>query len=93
MSTSMLLGGGHPQVGQGNAADAQVEKIISGLTSYTRNSEFMYNLRRVIGLKNGGEITALPDLQPPATHPRAKARQATITSTFRTPTENLQSNP
>ena len=35
-----LLGGGQPQVGLGNAADAQVEKIISGLTSYTRNSEF-----------------------------------------------------
>jgi len=59
-----------PQVDQVNAADSQVDKIISGLTSYTRDDQFMYNLRWQIGLKNGNEIQTIPDIAPPHHHPR-----------------------
>jgi hypothetical protein len=31
----------------------------------------MYNLRRLIGLKNGGEIAEIPDISPPIIHPRS----------------------
>ncbi len=53
-----------PEVDQANDADTHADKIISGLTSYTRDSDFMYNLRRLIGLKNGNEISSIPDIQP-----------------------------
>lgn len=59
-----VLKNGQPVVDQTNTADAHVDKIVSGLTSYTRDSEFMYNLRRFIGLKNGGEISSIPDIHP-----------------------------
>ncbi len=65
------LNSGQPVVGQTNSADSHVDKVIGGLTSYTRDSEFMYNLRRLIGLKNGNEIDTIPDIQPPPSHPRA----------------------
>ncbi len=61
-----------PAVGITNPADIQVSKIINGLTSYTRDDDFLYNLRRLIGLKNGGEIAMIPDIQPLARHPRAE---------------------
>lgn len=67
----VLNGNSHPEVGQANPADIQTDKIVSGLTSYSRDDDFIYNLRRVIGLKNGGEIATIPDIVPPAGHPRA----------------------
>jgi len=60
-----VLNGGQPVVDQANAADTQANKIISSLTSYTRDDTFIYNLRRLIGLKNGGEIATIPDILPP----------------------------
>ncbi len=56
-----------PEVEVENPADYQVNKIISGLSSYTRDASFMYNLRRVIGLYLGGEISQIPDLKIPST--------------------------
>lgn len=67
----LLNGASQPVVGVSNPADTQADKIISGLTSYTRSSEFMYNLRRLIGLKLGNEIATIPNIQPPVTHPRS----------------------
>ena len=88
-----LLNGGQPAVGQGNTADTHVDKIITGLTSYTRHSEFMYNLRRLIGLKNGNEITTIPDIQPPPTHPRADGPPGNYYINFQDPAGQPSANP
>ncbi len=87
------LGGGQPAVGQANAADPQVNKIITGLASYTRDSEFMYNLRRLIGLKNGGEIAAIPDIQPQPAHPRALGMPGNYYINFQDPAGQPTANP
>lgn len=88
-----LLSGGQPGVGQANAADAQVNKIITGLTSYTRNSEFIYNLRRLIGLKIGGEIATIPDIQPPPMHPRAEGPPGNYYINFQDPAGQPAADP
>ncbi len=88
-----LLAGGQPQVGQANAADTQADKIIAGLASYTRNSEFLYNLRRLIGLKNGGEISTIPDIQPPPAHPRAQGAPGNYYINFQDPSGEPSANP
>ncbi|MBN2392292.1 MAG: PKD domain-containing protein [Anaerolineae bacterium] len=88
-----VLGGGQPQVDVTNAADAQADKIITGLTSYTRNSEFMYNLRRLIGLKNGGEIATIPDITPPPTHPRAEGPPGNYYINFQDPAGEPAADP
>ncbi len=88
-----VLSGGRPEIGVTDAADSQVNKIISGLTSYTRNSEFMYNLRRLIGLKNGGEIAAIPDIQPPPGHPRAEGPPGNYYINFQNPAGEPMADP
>ncbi|MBN1889657.1 MAG: DUF4091 domain-containing protein [Thermoflexales bacterium] len=88
-----LLAGGRPEVDQLNAADAQADKIITGLTSYTRNSEFMYNLRRLIGAKLGGEIAQIPDIQPPITHPRAEGPPGNYSINFQDPAGQPTADP
>ncbi len=88
-----ILNGGQPEVNQTNAADSQAGKIITGLTSYTRDSEFLYNLRRLIGLKNGGEIAAIPDIQPPPTHPRAGGSPGNYYLNFQDPAGEPSANP
>jgi len=60
----ILNAGADPLPGVATPADIQADKVVSGLTSYTRGDEFMYTLRRYIGLKNGGEIAEIPDIQP-----------------------------
>lgn len=87
------LNGGQPVAGQANVADAQVNKIITGLTSYTRDSEFMYNLRRLIGLKNGGEIASIPDIQPAPAHPRAAGQPGNYYINFQDPAGQPSANP
>ena len=82
-----------PEVDRTNTSDVQADKIISGLTSYTRDSEFMYNLRRVIGLKNGNEITAIPDIQPPSKHPRAEGAPGNYYINFQDPLSDPLTNP
>ncbi|MBF0102017.1 MAG: DUF4091 domain-containing protein, partial [Desulfobacterales bacterium] len=81
----VLNGNQQPVIESVNQADQQSDKIILGLTSYNRNSEFMYNLRRVIGLKNGNEISVIPDLNPPATHPRAEGTPSNYYINFQDP--------
>lgn len=88
-----LLSGGQPAVGQANAADPQVDKIISGVASYTRNGEFLYNLRRLIGLKLGGEIAEIPDIQVPPTHPRAEGPPGNYSINFQDPLGEPSANP
>lgn len=88
-----VLSGGQPEIDLSNTADPQVDKIISGLTSYTRNSEFIYNLRRLIGLKNGGEITTIPDIEPPTTHPRAAGAPGNYYLNFQDPAGEPSANP
>jgi hypothetical protein len=87
------LAGGQPAVGQVNSADPQVDKIISGLTNYSRDSEFLYNLRRLIGLKIGGEIATIPDIQPAPTHPRALGAPGNYFINFQDPSGKPTANP
>ncbi len=88
-----LLGGGQPAVGAANAADPQADKIIYGLTGYSRNSEFMYNLRRLIGLKNGGEISVIPDITPEPDHERSKGAPGNYYINFQNPAGEPTANP
>lgn len=88
-----LLAGGQPQVGQVNAADALADKMIAGLTSYTRNGAFLADLRRLIGLKLGGEIAAIPDITPPPTHPRAVGQPGNYYINFQDPTGEPLTTP
>ncbi len=88
-----ILAGGQPQVDVTNTADAQANKIITGLTSYTRHSEFMYNLRRLIGLKNGGEIVTIPDITPPPTHLRAEGPPGNYYINFQDPAGQPTADP
>ena len=81
-----VLSGGRPEVGVTNAADPHVDKIISSTTSYTRDGEFIYNLRRLIGEKLGGEIAEIPDIQPAATHPRSQGYPGNYYINFQDPT-------
>jgi hypothetical protein len=89
----MLNGGKQPAVGTANAADTQAGKIISGLTSYSRDSGFMYNLRRLIGLKNGGEITSVPDITPTPAHARATGTPGNYYINFQDPAGSPTANP
>ncbi|CAN2043880.1 hypothetical protein GMMP13_1190006 [Candidatus Magnetomoraceae bacterium gMMP-13] len=82
-----------PEVDLVNSADTQADKIISGLTSYTRNSEFMYNLRRLIGLKNGNEINEIPDIEPPSSHPRTQGEPGNYYINFQDPTGEPSADP
>jgi hypothetical protein len=87
------LAGGQPQVNVTNSADAQANKIITGLTGYVRHSEFLYNLRRLIGLKNGGEIASIPDIDPPPGHPRAEGDPGNYYINFQDPAGQPSANP
>ncbi len=89
----ILNGGVQPVVDVTNQADIQANKIISGLTSYTRDGEFMYNLRRLIGLKNGGEITTIPNIQPPSLHPRAQGAPGNYYINFQDPAGQPTASP
>lgn len=89
----LLNGGNRPEIDQNNSSDEKADKIISGLTSYTRNDNFMYNLRRLIGLKNGGEIETIPDIQPPPLHPRAEGEPGNYYINFQDPAGLPEANP
>lgn len=82
-----------PQVDIVNPADSQADKIINSLTSYTRDSEFIYNLRRLIGLKNGGEISVIPDINPPAGHPRSEGPPGNYYINFQDPAGSPTTSP
>lgn len=74
-----------PQVEVENPADALADKIIKGLTSYNRRSEYLYNLRRVLGQKLGSEIADIPELTSPAPHPRAEGMPGNYFINFQDP--------
>ncbi|MCB0183037.1 MAG: DUF4091 domain-containing protein, partial [Caldilineaceae bacterium] len=88
-----LLAGGQPAVDVANAADPLADKIISGLTSYNRDDDFLYNLRRLIGLKLGGEISEIPDIQPPSSHPRADGPPGDYYLNFQDPAGEPSADP
>jgi hypothetical protein len=67
----VLNGGQQPRAYEVNPADDAVNKIIGGVQAYNRDSELLYNLRRLIGLKIGGEISIMPDIAPRSTHSRS----------------------
>jgi hypothetical protein len=67
----LLNNGAQPIPDLNNEADEHVNKIINGLSAYCKNSNFIYNLRRLIGLKIGGETASIPDITPFADHPRS----------------------
>lgn len=81
----LLNGSSQPQPDVANLADGQVNRIIQGLTAYTRDGEFMYNLRRLIGLKLGGEITSIPTIVPTAKHARANGAPGNYYINFQDP--------
>lgn len=88
-----LLANGQPQVDLSNSADALADKMISGLTSYTRDDDFLYNLRRLIGLHVGGEIDTIPDIQPPSSHSRADGPPGNYYLNFQDPSGEPTANP
>jgi hypothetical protein len=81
----LLNAGNQPQPKQTNPADEQVDKIIGYTVAYSRDSEFLYNLRRLIGQKVGGEIAAIPDIAPTSTHPRSEGVPANYYINFQDP--------
>ncbi len=89
----LLNGGTPPAVGTANPSDVQADKIITGLTSYTRDSGFLYNLRRLIGLKLGNEIGTIPDIEPPSQHPRAEGPPGNYYINFQDPDGNPAGDP
>lgn len=89
----VLSGNSQPIVDQTNAGDPLADKIISSVTSYTRDSEFLYNLRRLIGLKNGGEIDTIPDIQPETRHPRAEGPPGNYYINFQDPAGEPLADP
>ncbi len=88
-----LLAGGEPVWGVTNNADPQVDKVIGGLTSYNRDSEYLYNLRRLIGLKLGGEIAAIPNIEPLPAHPRAAGLPGNYYINFQDPAGQPAADP
>lgn len=82
-----------PEANAANAADSQAGKIIAGLKSYTRDSEFMYNLRRLIGQKNGNEIASIPDIHPEVDHPRAEGAPGNYYINFQDPSGQPTADP
>ncbi len=89
----LLNNGKLPEVLQENASDSQVNKIISGLTSYSRDDEFMYNIRRLMGLKLGGELLTIPNITPQGTHPRAAGAPGNYFINFQDPNGAPLVNP
>ena len=66
-------------------ADSLTGKIIQGVASYTRDDAYMYELRRLMGLKIGGEIDHIPVIRPRATHPRAEEAPGNYYINFQDP--------
>ncbi len=81
----LLSGGAQPQPYQTNPADALVDRVIQSQVAYTRDGEFMQQLRRLIGLKLGGEIASIPDVAPAPRHPRASGAPGNYYINFQNP--------
>ncbi|MBN2010652.1 DUF4091 domain-containing protein, partial [candidate division KSB1 bacterium] len=81
----ILNNNSQPQVNVVNGSDSLANKIIAGLTSYTRDDNFNYTLRKFIGQKLGDEISEIPDITPPPTHQRAEETQGNYYINFQDP--------
>lgn len=82
-----------PEINTENTSDALADKIIMGTASYMRDSGFLYNLRRLIGLKNGLEIETIPDIQPDGNHPRSTGAPGNYYLNFQDPDESFDTIP
>ncbi|WP_028315522.1 glycoside hydrolase domain-containing protein [Desulfatibacillum aliphaticivorans] len=89
----LLNGGANPLVDAVNPSDAQADKIISSLTSYTRDSQFMYNLRKYIGQYLGNEIAEIPDISPLVLHDRSQGEPDNYYINFQNPAGEPAANP
>lgn len=67
----LLNGGQQPEADVISPADEWVDRIINGTVVYNRDSEMIYNIRRLVGLKIGGELADIPEIEPESTHPRS----------------------
>ena len=74
-----------PVVYQTNTADAEVDKIIYGLTSYNRESQYAYLLRQYIGLKLSGVIDEVPEIEASNVHKRTLEAHAAYRINFQDP--------
>jgi hypothetical protein len=82
-----------PAAGVVNVADAQVDKVIGGVASYTQDADFIANLRRLIGQLNAGEITSLPDVYPAPVHQRAMGAPGDYYLNFQNPVGEPLADP
>ena len=81
----LLNGGQQPRAYEVNPADDAVNMIIGGVQAYNRDSELLYNLRRLIGLKIGGEIAVIPAIESRSTHPRSDGAPGNYHLNFQDP--------
>ena len=89
----VLNGGALPAAGVIDAADAHVGKVIGGLASYVQDAGFVGNLRRLVGAYIGGEIAAIPDIQPTSPHPRAQGAPGDYHLNFQDPAGQPLADP
>lgn len=82
-----------PEVYSTNTADSQVDKIIYGLTSYNRSSDYMYNLRKYIGCLVAGEITSIPEIDITDKHERAEDTNRNFYINFQDPNDSSVNEP
>lgn len=89
-----LLGGSsQPQPDIKNSSDSQVDKIISTAIAYNRDSRLLYNIRKQVGLKIGGEISEVEDLVPETAHPRSDGEPGNYFINFQDLTGEPTDNP
>lgn len=81
-----------PEVNKSNIADEHADKIINGLTSYNRDSQFMYNLRRLIGERNAQETKIIADITPEITHERMEESGEAFYINFQDPQDQPGDN-
>ncbi len=82
-----------PVVYKSNVADDDVDKIIYGLTSYNRDSQYMYLLRQNMGLKISGIINEIPEIEASEVHERSLATNVAYRINFQDPNGKPLASP
>ena len=82
-----------PQAGISNDSDELADLIIGGLNYYNRDSSYIYNLRKCVGMKIGQEIAAIPTLVPTSDHPRADGEPCNYYINFQDPAGQPLADP
>jgi hypothetical protein len=83
-----------PQVySETSESDFFVNKIILDQNSYVRDDEYLYNIRRLVGLKIGNEIEAIPNLTPRNLPTRASGNPGSYSINFQDPAGSPSANP